>query len=185
MGVANRFFLITALVMAAALAQAGDMLIDDFSTNPQLRWAYLSDQVMGGVSEGSVEYRKQEGESFAHLTGRVSTENNGGFIQVRTRINKGTTGTVAGVYLKVRGNSQGYYIHLRTAGTMLPWQYYQASFDTTEEWQTIRLPLSAFERSGNWLRSKVKASSIRSLGVVAYGRDHQAEIDVAEIGFYD
>jgi hypothetical protein len=31
----------------------------------------------------------------------------------------------------------------------------------------------------------VKPRAIRSLGVVAYGRDHQAEIDVAEIGFYE
>ena len=67
---------------------------------------------------------------------------------------------------------------------MLPWQYYQAGFQVTEDWQTIRLPLTDFERSGSWLAAAVNPKSIRSIGVLAYGRDHQAEIDIAEIGFY-
>ncbi|MFT7500507.1 MAG: hypothetical protein ACI85Z_001152, partial [Rheinheimera aquimaris] len=30
----------------------------------------------------------------------------------------------------------------------------------------------------------VKSSSIRSIGIVAFGRDHIADIEIAEIGFY-
>jgi hypothetical protein len=107
------------------------------------------------------------------------------FIQFRKKIAKGTTQSALGVYLRVRGNSEGYFVHLRTAGTLLPWQYYQARFKPTDDWQLIKLPLADFSRSSSWLRSTVKADSIRSIAVVAFGRDHQAEIDVAEIGFYD
>ena len=45
-------------------------------------WAYLADTVMGGVSQGSAEFDA----GALRLTGQVSTKNNGGFIQVRTRI---------------------------------------------------------------------------------------------------
>ena len=46
-----------------------------------------------GVSEGKLVFANEEGESFAHMTGRVSTENNGGFIQFRTPVKKGEKGT--------------------------------------------------------------------------------------------
>ena len=170
--------------VVAGSAFADELVMDKFDADPKSRWSYVSDQVMGGVSEGSAEYLNQDGDSFARLTGRVSTENSGGFIQIRRAVAKGSVDDALGVYLRVRGNSQGYYVHLRTSGTVLPWQYYQAGFQVTEDWQTIRLPLTDFERSGSWLAAAVNPKSIRSIGVLAYGRDHQAEIDIAEIGFY-
>ena len=165
-------------------AMAEQLMIENFESQPLHRWSYDSDQVMGGISQGQMAFKTEEGETFAHMTGQVSTENNGGFIQFRTSIAKGTTATVTGVVLKVRGNSQQYYIHLRSSGTLLPWQYYQGSFEVTEQWQTIKLPLSAFVPSGKWIRSQIKPSSIRSIGVVAFGRDHSADIQISEIGFY-
>ena len=163
---------------------AEPLMTEDFESQPQARWSYVSDQVMGGISQGQLLFKTEEGESYAHMTGQVSTENNGGFIQFRRSIPKGTTASVSGVTLKVRGNSQQYYIHLRSSGTLLPWQYYQASFQVTDQWQTIKIPLTAFAASGKWLRKQIKPSSIRSIGVVAFGRDHSADIQISEIGFY-
>ena len=163
---------------------AEPLMMENFESQPEARWSYVSDQVMGGISEGKLVFQTEQDESFAHMTGQVSTENNGGFIQFRTSIPKGTTATVSGVTLKVRGNSQQYYIHLRSSGTLLPWQYYQASFQATDQWQTIKIPLSAFAASGKWLRKQIKPGSIRSIGVVAFGRDHSADIQISEIGFY-
>jgi hypothetical protein len=176
-----------ALLISAPLSttSADNLLTYGFDAESRLNWAYFSDQVMGGVSEGTVDYIDENGSSYAHMTGRVSTENNGGFIQIRHAVAKGSVSSAAGVYAVVRGNSQKYFIHLRTSGTVLPWQYYQAGFSTTGDWQTIRLPFTDFQRSGSWLRKSLTASSIRSIGILAYGRDHQAEIDIAEIGFYD
>ena len=48
---------------------------DNFNAQSRLAWSYVSDQVMGGVSEGRVTYIDENGESFARMTGRVSTEN--------------------------------------------------------------------------------------------------------------
>ena len=92
-------------------------------------------------------------------------------------------GTV-GVRLIVRGNDQRYFAHLRTSGTLLPWQYYQTGFNVTRDWTEIRLPFDAFAASGALLRDVPRAGSLTSIGIVAYGRDHEAEIDVREVGFY-
>jgi hypothetical protein len=66
----------------------------------------------------------------------------------------------------------------------MPWHYYSSYFVANDSWQTIQLPMDSFLPSSGWLRNSVKPTSIKSLGVVAFGRDHQADIQVAEIGFY-
>lgn len=168
-------------------ASAETMLVDDFSKNPESRWQYVSDQVMGGISEGMVTYNNQAdqaGQAYAALEGQVSTENNGGFIQIRSDVERQAVEAAQGVFIRAKGNNQRYYIHIRTSGTVLPWQYYQASFDVTETWQEFKLPLESFAPSGNWLRKVIKPRSIRSIGIVAFGRDHQASVEIAEIGFF-
>lgn len=70
-----------------------------------------------------------------------------------------------------------------TKGTVLPWQYYQAGFDVTGDWTEIRLPFDAFADSGALLRDVPRAGSLTSISIVAYGRNHDAEIDVLEVGF--
>jgi hypothetical protein len=85
----------------------------------------------------------------------------------------------------VGGKPQNYFVRLRTRGTVLPWPYYQAAFEISEQWQTVRLPLDQFAPSGDWLSRAIKPASIRSIGVVALGRDHTADIKIAEVGFFD
>ncbi|MEW9920186.1 CIA30 family protein [Marimonas sp. MJW-29] len=163
---------------------AQSRMIETFEDQPETRWRFFSDQVMGGVSTGKVTFLSEGGLNFARMTGTVSTENRGGFIQMRLDLDAPPPDGATGVVLRVRGNDQRYFVHLRTAGTMLPWQYYQAGFDVTGAWTEVRLPFSAFSASGRLLRNTPKASSVKSVAVVAYGRDHAAGIDVAEIGFY-
>ena len=170
---------------AFAVGDGGDIMFENFESNPEQRWRYVSDRVMGGVSTGKVIYAQQEDVHYAHMTGTVSTLNNGGFIQLRTNIARGSTAQVAGITLRVRGKPQKYFVHLRTRGTVLPWQYYQAAFEISEQWQTVRLPLDQFAPSGDWLSRAIKPASIRSIGVVAFGRDHTADIKIAEVGFFD
>lgn len=160
------------------------VLLDTFDNNPQNRWEFIADTVMGGVSTGQVSFAIKNGSGYAHLTGNVSTENRGGFIQIRTELTEKPSNDAKGVRLITRGNDQMYFVHLRTSGTILPWQYYQGSFDATQRWTEVRIPFSAFKASGQMLRSEPRPGSIKSIGIVAFGRDHQAEVDVQEIGFY-
>ena len=162
----------------------GQTIIEDFTMQPETRWRLFTDQVMGGVSTGRVGFLQEDGQAFARMTGRVSTANRGGFIQIRLDLATSPPAGTTGVRLIVRGNDQRYFVHLRTGGTLLPWQYYQAGFDVTETWSEVRLPLDAFKASGGLLRSVPNPGSLTSLGIVAYGRDHDAQIDVREVGFY-
>jgi hypothetical protein len=161
-----------------------DVLIEDFTMQPETRWRFFTDQVMGGVSTGGVTFVEEDGQAFARMTGRVSTANRGGFIQMRIDLASPPPEGTTGVRLMVRGNDQRYFVHLRTGGTLLPWQYYQAGFDVTGTWAEVRLPFEAFEASGAMLRDVPRSSSLSSVGIVAYGRDHDAQIDVREVGFY-
>ena len=51
------------------------------------QWSYFADTVMGGVSVGTAEFQSGESGKTIRLTGKVSTANNGGFIQVRSSVN--------------------------------------------------------------------------------------------------
>jgi hypothetical protein len=178
---------VLSVVLAPASADQpseGDAMVEDFTMQPETRWRFFTDQVMGGASSGSVAFAQENGQTFARMTGRVSTANNGGFIQMRLDLTTLPPDSATGVRIVVRGNSQNYFIHLRTSGNLLPWQYYQAEFSVTETWSEVRLPLAAFTASSAFLSSVPRLSSLTSVAVVAYGRDHDALIDVQKIKFY-
>ena len=174
-------------VLQPALADeplSRDALIDDFTIQPETHWRFFTDQVMGGVSTGGIAFAQEDGQAFARMTGSVSTAYRGGFIQMRLDLAAPPPEGTTGVRLVVRGNGQRYCVHLRTGGTLLPWQYYQAGFDVMESWSEVRLPLDAFAASGALLRSVPASGNLTSVAVVANGRDHDARIDVREVGFY-
>ena len=173
---------LTLLVVPPAVAEA--TRIEDFTMQPETRWRFFTDAVMGGVSTGQVAFVEEGGVPHARMTGRVSTANRGGFIQMRLDLASPPPADATGVRLVTRGNDQRYFVHLRTSGTVLPWQYYQAGFDVTRRWTEVRLPFEAFRASGALLRRAPRPGSLSSLAVVAYGRDHDAEIEVREVGFY-
>lgn len=175
------------VLLATSWAPAGSSqptTIEDFTMQPQARWRFFTDGVMGGVSSGQLIFMQNGDRPHARMTGRVSTANRGGFIQMRLDLSSPPPKGSTGVRLVVRGNGQRYFVHLRTTGTILPWQYYQAGFQVTRGWTEVRLPLDAFVASGVLLRTEIQPHSLTSVAVVAYGRDHEAEIDVREVGFY-
>ncbi|WP_227446732.1 CIA30 family protein [Cognatishimia sp. F0-27] len=150
------------------------MMIADF-TDPSAAsdWRFFTDQVMGGVSTGQAIVANRA----LRLAGAVSTENNGGFIQARLGDVSLPTETEA-LVIRVRGDGQRYFIHLRTTRTQMPWHYYQAAFTATTEWQEIRLPLAGFEPSGRMLPASPDAQDVQSVALVAYGRDHEADVEL-------
>ena len=111
------------LLLLAAPAMAEPMLIDDFSTGAENRWRYTSDRVMGGISDGRAGLGAEGDISFAQLRGTVSTANNGGFIQIRQDLASPLPADASGITLRIRGNGETYYIHLRPKASRRPWQY--------------------------------------------------------------
>ena len=163
-----------ALLMGMVSAESAKNLV--YENN----WAYLADTVMGGVSQGGAEFSA----GALRLTGQVSTKNNGGFIQVRTRIDQTETVGKSGVKIKVKGNGDVYFIHIRNASARLPWQYYTASFQTSEKWKDITISFDEFEKSATLMPRKLKPDSIKTIGIVAYGKDHDADVSIANLEFY-
>ena len=143
-------------------------------------WAYLADTVMGGVSQGGAEFAS----GALRLTGQVSTKNNGGFIQVRTRIDPIEAKGRTGLKIKVKGNGEIYYLHIRNASARLPWHYYTANFSTNEKWKEVTIPFDQFEKSATFMPKKLNPDTIRTIGLVAYGKDHKADVSIANLEFY-
>ena len=160
----------------------GGTLADNLIKESQ--WSYFSDTVMGGVSEGKASFEVSNSERFLRLTGVVSTKNNGGFVQVRSIVPSGMAKAKTGIKMKVRGNGEIYYLHIRNSSTQLPWHYYQQGFNTTDTWQEVILPFKSFEKSSSLMWSKMKESTIKTIGIVAYGKDYKADISVMSLEFY-
>jgi len=162
---------------------ADNLVIEDFENN-RAQWDAVSDQVMGGLSEIKFTKLSDEDINFYRLEGEVSTKNNGGFIQFRSRVDAGSD-DYEGVRIKTRGNGEIYEIHLRTPATFLPWQYYVATFTANDNWEILDIPFTSFQRVGPaYVPRKVKSSKVNWIAVVAYGKDFYAEVDLAKIELY-
>jgi len=156
---------------------AQTMVIADFAEGVGPDWRFFTDRVMGGKSEGQARI---DGGALA-LSGRVSTENNGGFIQVRADLEARLPPDTVGLRLRVRGDGQRYFVHLRSTETRRPWQFYQAGFETGPDWREVTLDLAAFRPMGGGLRGAVEAGQVTSIALVAYGRDHAADVQLSRI----
>ena len=148
-------------------------------------WRLVTDSVMGGRSTGSMDRTEKSQRSVMTLSGRVSTENNGGFIQMVQDIPRQIAlmaSRYEGIRLNVSGNGETYNIHLRTADLWLPWQAYRANFTSSAQWQTVDIPFEDF--SPHKTSGRLDASKLKRIGIVAIGRDFDANVSVIGIGFY-
>lgn len=162
----------------------GDIIFKDDFQNPE-KWKFITDQVMGGVSSGQVDYLKLNNETQAYISGNVSTKNNGGFIQIRRSLKDINLRNTKSIKINVSGNNQKYFLHLRTTGTLLPWQYYQLDFNVQENFKTYNLPIANFKRSSFFISKQIIPEKITSIGIVAFGRDHKANLNIKRIEFIE
>jgi len=176
--------LLACLVCIMPDPSRADPPVAGYTPPPLAAYRFFTDQVMGGVSTGAARVEAAGEATHLRLTGTVSTENRGGFIQARTDLEAPFPAQAQGVVIRVRGNGQRYFVHLRTRGTILPWQYYQAGFETTEDWRELRIPFTNFAASGALLRDTPRPEAVTSLAAVAYGRDHEADLSFEWLGLY-
>lgn len=135
---------------------------------------------MGGVSQG----RAGLDEGAMRMVGQVSTANNGGFIQVRQRGFAPWPAQAQGLRLEAKGNGERYYVFLRTPDARFVSWSYRATFETTDEWARIDIPFSAFQPSSGSMPPSFAPDAVTSIGIVAYGRDHTADVSVRSIALY-
>lgn len=178
--------LILFMTFLSPTSKSEEILVDMFD-EPSL-WRFIGDDVMGGVSTGNISFEKNEvGESLGCLKGVVSTANNGGFIQIRKEITKTDRKVLkdaSAIIVEARGNDDKYFIHLRTKGMLMPWTYYYVSFIASRDSREFIFPLSKFKASGRFLgRDFPRGGELKSLGIVAYGKDYEAELCVNKVSF--
>ena len=193
----KRVFFLIFSVLTSFSSQSIENL--EFPIEPLMakEWKFQSDQVMGGVSQGDASLVQDGDMFFFRLTGDVSTRNNGGFVQFRSKVslfnkpemfqlihNADKNGQeLEGVRLKVRGNGERYHVMIRTYSTWSPSDYYYHTFDTSIDWQQVDLPFNEFRRSKSGEMDLV-ADQMRDFAVVAYGRDFKSDVSVSNISFY-
>ena len=193
----KRVFFVILSVLISFSSQSIENL--EFPIEPLMakEWKFQSDQVMGGVSQGDASLVQDGDMFFFRLTGDVSTRNNGGFVQFRSKVSlfnkpemfqlihnadKGGQ-ELEGVRLKVRGNGERYHVMIRTYSTWSPSDYYYHTFDTSPDWQQVDLPFSEFRRSKSG-EMDLGADQMRDFAVVAYGRNFKSDVSVSNISFY-
>ena len=180
---AGRVFAGVLLCLAAMTAPASET--GDALALPQDAWRLVTDGVMGGVSSGQLNASEIEGRVCQRLQGQVSTANNGGFIQAAQDIPEGLASGLdayTGVRVSLRGNAERYNIHLRTSDLWLPWQSFRTEVATNDLWQTFELPFEKFE--GYKTRAALRPERLRRIGIVAIGREFDADVCIGEVAFY-
>tara|TARA_B100000674_G_scaffold497741_1_gene532649 strand:+ start:544 stop:1128 length:585 start_codon:yes stop_codon:yes gene_type:complete len=185
----KKIFVFIAFLICPNLGLSEDMVLSNFknvnlSTQFQ-EWNFITDQVMGGVSSGKIEIEKIKGIKCYRMTGNVSTKNNGGFIQIRTKLKPEIdTNKYKGLYIKVYGNGKNYNLHLRTGLTFAPWQFYSFTFYSPKKWTKIIAPFSEFKKSNFYQPKSILGQDLKSVGLVAGFDDFESDICLGEIGFY-
>lgn len=168
--------------------QAGEDFRFPMTADQAAYWRFVTDGVMGGVSRGKLSFESSDDVDYARLTGDVSTANNGGFIQFRAgisfaRLADGGAG-LSGMRIRARGNGETYFIHIRTSADRRPWHYFAATFPTGPDWAESELAFTVFRHSSGMAKPPPAPRDIVSIGIVAWGRDHRADLSVAEISFF-
>ncbi|MGA9252535.1 MAG: CIA30 family protein [Roseobacter sp.] len=150
------------------------------------KWEYVSDRVMGGVSDGGLEVDTVDGRRGARLRGLVSLDNNGGFVQMAFDLAEDGKAVDAsswtGIEFDVFGNDEFYEVRLRTSVLTRPWQSFRAPFKAMTRWQTVRIPFDSLE--SHRTKATFDASQLRRIGILAIGRVFEADITVAGVRFY-
>ena len=161
------------------------MMFEDFEADAGERWTYVADRVMGGVSNGKAEMVRSGSDAAVRLTGTVSTDNNGGFIQVRQRFAAGDWPADAkGLRILAKGNGETYYVFLRTEGLSRVWYSYRFAFEAGAEWREYEMPFDQFSASHDGMPDRFTPDIVKSIGLVAYGKDHEADVTLRSVEVY-
>lgn len=149
-------------------------------------WQFVADTVMGGVSTGQFAREQVAGRAALRLTGRVSLDNNGGFIQMAGDL--APPGTLldasgwTGIGFDSFGNGETYELRLRTDALTRVWQSFRAPFTAPPAWTPQRIAFDAFE--AHRTEAGFDPARLRRIGILAIGRAMSADVAIAGLHLY-
>ncbi|AXI42543.1 NADH:ubiquinone oxidoreductase complex i intermediate-associated protein 30 [Sulfitobacter sp. SK011] len=178
--------LFISLLLATTLSIGAPVFAKDTALDLKPDWEFVADTVMGGVSTGQISTLNVAGRNATRLTGAVSLDNNGGFVQMAFDLLSDGTGFDAsehtGLEIEVFGNGEAYDLRLRTDALTRPWQSFRTEFVASPEWTTLRIPFS--DITPHKTDATFDPAEVRRIGIVAIGREFEADVAVAAIRFY-
>lgn len=149
-------------------------------------WEYVADTVMGGVSRGEATQTVVDGQSAVRLTGDVSLDNNGGFVQIAFDLRNGgetfDASVWTGISFDVLGNGETYDLRLRTDQITRPWQSFRTDFVAPPTWTTLNIPFT--DLTPHRTEASLDPARLRRIGILAIGREMQADIAIAGVRLY-
>jgi hypothetical protein len=149
-------------------------------------WECVTDTVMGGVSTGRIETIVIDGRTATRLTGEVSLDNNGGFVQMAFDVTPDSAtldaSAFTGIEINVYGNTEAYDLRLRTDQLEKPWHSYRADFMAKPDWQSLRIAFT--DVTPHRTDIAFDPARLRRIGILAIGREFQADVAVSQIRLY-
>ena len=134
----------------------------------KLGWRIVDDGVMGGLSKGQHEIRK---DGTLRFFGTLSLENNGGFSSLRSQTIKLDLSAASGIVLRVKGDGRTYQLRFSTDAEYRGGEVsFQSQFATKAgQWVEIKLPFESFV--GSWRGTmlpdkKFNPATIRRIGLL-------------------
>lgn len=126
--------------MLSFFSQDNTAVLYDFQAVKSVQdWYVVDDGVMGGLSEGAMSLNSKGNGVFS---GDVSTRNNGGFSSIRYNFETMDASDFTHVVLKVKGDGKSYQFRIKESRRQR--HSFIASFQTSGDWETIRLPFKDF-----------------------------------------
>ncbi|MCP4001524.1 MAG: hypothetical protein GY727_11500 [Gammaproteobacteria bacterium] len=169
--------------------QAKKLVLSNFTNGyilPGANWRGFSDQVMGGVSNAKLDSATIAGKNCIQLTGTVTRENNGGFIQMALYFGANNDefdgSAYKGLELLVYGNNEDYNLHVRTSDCGWYDESYRMTFYAEPLWQKIRIPWETFE--ANKVEAPLNSSHLQRIAILGWMREFEANVALAEISLY-
>lgn len=131
--------LISLLFLSVMLQGESGSIYDFKKERSTSNWYVVNDGVMGGLSQSKISMNDSGNAVF---NGYVTTENNGGFSSVRHTFNKKIVDKYEHIVLKVKGDGKTYQFRIKEKSSQ---RYsYTTSFQTTGEWEIIKIPFDSF-----------------------------------------
>ena len=153
--------------------------------NAPKTWTIQNDDVMGGVSEGNVQWQEDGFRWFGH----TRLENNGGFSSIRSPWKSFDLTEFKEVRIRCKGTGGPFRI---VFDTQRAWYLpnAQTNFDVSEEWSDVVIPLKKFvwEEPRRGTIGKVnpatELSEVIRFGLMKYdGTAQPFELEVASVSF--
>ena len=128
------------LVILSLFTKSNMKTIYTFSSQTNIReWLIVNDGVMGGISNSSLVLTNA---GHGRFSGHVSMANNGGFASIQLSTTIKLAEEKKFIVLRIKGDGKRYEFRLK--GNISQSESYVQQFDTSGEWENIKLEISKF-----------------------------------------